>query len=213
MELKRAIELRMEYAGNPGVIRVDSKNFFCLNEMASFFPGKEIKEWLKNRATQEWVDLISLREMGGIPPIITKRGKGGGTWAHHLIAFEFATWLSPEFKYVVYNSYINGTQRKENWNIKRIMAANNYKLMCESIQNAHEAPKPYHYSNEARMLNSIVFADPGFDREMATEQQLDAISWLESRNGAYIDIDMEYKDRKEKLIHLYAEKYLPKLLG
>jgi len=34
---------------------------------------------------------------------------------------------------------------------------------------------------------------------------------LESRNGAYIDAGMEYKDRKELLKKLYGEKYLPKL--
>lgn len=211
MELKRALELRTEYAGTAGVIRVDGDDFICLNEMAAFFPSKDIKEWQKNKATQEWVDIVSAREIGGNPPIIAKRGKGGGTWAHHMVAFEFATWLSPEFKYTVYKAYIEGKQGKQNWNIKRIMAANNYKLMCKAIEGSHDPAKHYHYSNEARMLNNIVFGEhEGNPRDNASESQLDAISWLESRNGAYIEAGMEYQARKELLIKLYTTKYLPK---
>lgn len=208
MELKRALELRTEYAGSAGVIRVDSQDYVCLNEMLAFFPGRSMDKWAKADHTKEFV--LAVEREFQLPPnggIIAKRGKSGGTWAHPMIAFEFATWLSPEFKLKVYREYTHGTQRKENWNIKRIMAANNYKLMCEAIKKDHEEPKPYHFSNEARMINTIAFGIPDFDRTTATEEQLDRISWLESRNGAYMELAMGYQTRKAKLTELYGSNF------
>ena len=212
MELKRALELRTEYAGNAGVIRVDGNDYICLNEMLAFFPQKRLDHWLNNDSTNEFIALVEKSIIPGKSGIIAKRGKGGGTWAHHLIAFELATWLSPEFKLKVYQEYIDGRQTKQDWNIKRILAANEFKLMCEAIKNDHENPKPYHFSNEALMLNEIVFGvREAAVRDSATEQQLDAISWLESRNGAYIELGMGYQERKTVLAGLYNSKYLPKI--
>jgi hypothetical protein len=83
--------------------------------------------------------------------------------------------------------------------------------MCESIHQDHDQPKPYHFSNEAKMLNGIIFGEPSFDRDQATESQLDAMAWLESHNAAYIDLGMDYHDRKKRLAEIYATKYIPKI--
>lgn len=209
MELKRALELHTEYAGNTGVIRIDANEYVCLNEMLAFFPNKSMDKWMKSEHTKEYSAAVENEYK--LPPnggIITRRGKNGGTWAHPMIAFEFATWLSPEFKIKVYREYIEGTQNKQDWNIKRILAANNYKLMCESVKASHDPAKPYHFSNEARMINGIVFGEPSFDRSIATEDQLDAVSWLESRNGAYIDLEMPYQERKDRLSKMYQSKFI-----
>jgi len=212
MELSRALELYTEYAGEAGIVKVDKNGYICLNDMERFFPSKRIDNWLANQQTK---DLITVVERTCIIPnflgIIAKRGKGGGTYAHELIAMDFAMWLSPEFRVKVYYEYMNGTQRKENWNIKRIMAANNYKIMGDAIQNkiAHaEHSSGFEYSNEARMLNTIVFGKPDKEqRDTATEAQLDAIAYLEGYNAAYIDAGMEYKERKDLLARIYTEKY------
>lgn len=206
MELKRALELHTEYNGISGMVKCDG-DYICLNDLNEYFPNKRIDVWLKTAQTKELIDTI---EKNIIPPkggIITKRGKGGGTYAHNLIAMDFAMWLSVEFRVKVYLEYTQGTQRKENWNIQRIMAANNFRLMTRAITDAHEKPMPYHYSNEALMLNEIVFGKRDKEaRDNATEEQLDGIAWLESRNGAYIEIGMEYQKRKETLIELFTKK-------
>jgi hypothetical protein len=208
MELKRALELRTEYAGQSGVIRIDSNDYVCLNEMLAFFPSKSMDKWAKAEHTREFISAVEAEYK--LPPnggIIAKRGKSGGTWAHPMIAFEFATWLSPEFKIKVYREYIEGTQRKENWNIKRILAANNYKLMCDAIKNDHETPRPYHFSNEALMINEIIFnVRDGHIRENATEKQLEDISWAEKTNGTLIELGMDYQTRKSKLAEMYAKR-------
>lgn len=207
MELKKALDLAVSYYNRDGVIRVDSEGRICLNDLVQFFPTKEIGNWLKNEGTVEYIAMRSSK-LGGIPPIYRKVGKRGGTYAEKNTAMKFCMWLSPEFEDQVIEAYENGTQRKENWNIKRIMAANNYKILCAAIKDAHDPAKGYHYSNEALMMNEIVFGvRDGEVRETASEEQLDKIAWLEQHNAAYIDAKMEYQVRKELLEKLYKEKY------
>lgn len=218
MELSRALELRMEYAGESGVVKVDREGFICLNDMAQFFPSKRLDHWQENMSTQELIDAVQNSIIPGKAGIYGKRGKGGGTYAHELIAFDFAMWLSPEFKLKVYTEYMNGTQRKSDWNIQRIMAANNFKLMATAVESAVDrgalASSGFEYSNEARMLNIIVFGKPDKEqRDVATEEQLNTIAKLEAYNAAYIDIDMDYDKRKKALAKIYADMTKPKQIG
>jgi len=199
--------------GVAGVIRVDENGYFNLNDIAQYFPLKRLDVWMKTGQTNDFimaVEKVFLIPLNG--GIIRKRGRNGGTYAHELIALEFATWLSPEFKVRVYNDYLHGNQTKKDWNLKRIMAAENYKLMTQAIEKAHEPAKFYHYSNEAIMLNKIVFgkSENGI-RETASETDLDSIAWLEFHNAAYIDADMDFESRKTLLQKLYQLKLQPKL--
>jgi hypothetical protein len=219
MELKKALELQVNYYGSDGVIRVDENGYICLNDFISFFPNKDMSNWARSTSTIEFIQSVeneisnSVKSTELKQAVITKRGRyKSGTYAHKWVATHFAMWLSAEFSLIVIRSFEEGTQNKQDWNIKRILAANNYKLMCEAIKNDHENPKHYHFSNEALMLNEIVFGVRSSEvRESATEQQLDAIAWLESRNGAYIEIGMDYQERKKTLLAMYETKYLPKL--
>ena len=70
MELKRALELRTEYAGSAGVIRVDSQDYVCLNEMAAFFPNKRLDHWLANDTTKDFISLIEKTIIPGKSGII-----------------------------------------------------------------------------------------------------------------------------------------------
>ena len=223
MKLQKAFEMTVEYVGEAKPIKVNSQGMICLNDMVSFFPNKEIKNWLRTNETKEFIivieqflkgaDLLQLKiddfgTRGGIPKglksISTKRGKyEGGTYAHELVALEFATWLSPEFKLNVLLAYQNGTQNKKNWNIKRILASFNYRLMSKAVEQDHDEPKHYHYSNEAKMINKIVFGrhENGI-RDVASESELDLIAKVEGHNATLIGIGMEYQERKEKLRQL-----------
>jgi len=205
MELKRALELRAEYGGIIGLIKCD-EDYICLNDLNSYFPNKRIQNWMANSETKELIEAIEKTIITGKSAIITKRGKGGGTYAYHLVALDFAAWLSVEFRIKIYQEYINGTQRKQDWNLKRILAAFNYKIMSTAINNAHDPVKTYHYSNEALMLNEIVFGvRESTSRDTATEEQLNEIAMLEGHNATLIEIGMDYQPRKELLMKLYEK--------
>jgi hypothetical protein len=209
MDLKKALELKTEFYGSNGVVRVDKDEYICINDLQSFFPEKRIDVWLRSDKTKEFIDIVEKNIIPLKGGIITKRGKGGGTYAHHLIAFDFAMWLSPEFKLKVYTEYINGTQHKKDWNIKRIHAAFNYKIMTESIKNDHDKPMHFHFSNEALMINEIVFGvREGNIRDTASEEKLDQIACLEGANSTLIDIGLEYAERKEKLKEIFTKKFI-----
>lgn len=213
MELKEALILRMSFNDVRGEIRIDENGYTCLNDLAIYYPHKKIKEWKNNKSTKEFIEVLDKKlNIGDFPhlkkSLLTKRGKyGGGTYAHDDLAMFFAMWLSPEFCLAVIRAHREGSQRKEGWNMKRILASENYKLMSKSVQDAHDPVRGYHYSNEAIMLNKIVFGmhQKGM-RDVATEQQLDDIAWLESKNSAYIDIEMSSDKRKEVLVSLYTKR-------
>jgi len=212
MNLSKALQLRTEYGNNIGIIKINDDGYICLNDLASFFPNKRLDNWLANDSTKDFIEALEKTLIPGKSGIIAKKGRNGGTYAHQLIAFKFALWMSPEFEIKVYSEYIEGTQHKKDWNIKRILAANNYKMLVKAAKNAHEQPQSYHYSNDALMINEIVFGVRFGDvRDTATEMELDAVADLEARNATLIDLGMEYQERKEKLKMMF-EKNNIKLL-
>lgn len=82
---------------------------------------------------QKWIS--STNAIG----IISKSGRGGGTFAHKDIAFEFASWISPEFKLYVITDYQRLKNDESNklssdWNVKRLIAKTNYKIHTDAIK-------------------------------------------------------------------------------
>lgn len=93
---------------------------------------------------------------------------GGGTYAHKDLAFEFGSWLSPEFKLYLIKEFqilknAESIRNKSSWNLHRTLAKVNYKIHNDAIKD-HIIP-PYitnkqssiTYANEADVLNIAVF--------------------------------------------------------
>ena len=142
--------------------------------------------------------------------IIAKPGRyGGGTFAHKDIAFEFASWLSAEFKYLL---IIEFQRLKEDetrrlsleWNLQRTLSKINYRIHTDAIKE-HIIPNivtkeqiAYAYAEEADLLNVALFgmtakqwrdANPdlkGNVRDYATLEQLVVLSNMESINALLI---------------------------
>ena len=100
--------------------------------------------------------------------IISKSGRyGGGTFAHHDIAFEFASWVSVEFKLYLIKEFERLKQdeayrNRIDWSIRRELARTNYKIHTDSIKEnivptLTEKQKQYVYANEADILNVALF--------------------------------------------------------
>lgn len=212
MNLSKAFEMTVAYTGIESVIKVDSKGYICLNDFIKYFPNKRLDVWRKLKSTKEYISIVNkdlkTTNRCELNSVIARRGKyNGGTFAHEYVAMEFAMWLSPEFKLSVIKSYQNGSQKKENWNIKRILSAFNYKLMSTAIEHDHKDPKFYHYTNEAIMINKIVFGKhEKCIREIATENQLDLIASMEGHNATLIRIGLDFQERKKSLKILFNEE-------
>jgi hypothetical protein len=111
---------------------------------------------------QRWIKVTNAVGM------ISKSGRyGGGTFAHPDIAFEFASWLSPEFKLYLITEF-ERLKKKESleqsveWNVSRILAKTNYLIQTSSIKKnivpiLTEKQKKYIYAEEADVLNVALF--------------------------------------------------------
>lgn len=172
---------------------------------------------------QKWIN--STNAIG----IVSRSGNGGGTFAHKDIAFEFASWVSAEFKLYIIKDYERLKSDETNklsssWNIKRIIAKTNYRLQTDAIknnlipENVSIQQQSYKYANEADLLNVALFgqtakewknANPkakGNIRDNATITQLTVLSNLENLNAQYIKEGLPQKERLIKLNQIAIEQ-------
>jgi len=155
--------------------------------------------------------------------ISSKSGRyGGGTFAHKDIAFEFATWLSPEFKLYLIKEFqrlkIEENKRLElGWDTKRMLTKINYRIHTDAIK-AHLIPGRISktqaniiFANEADVLNMALFGmtagqwrnkNPKFAgniRDYADVTQLVCLANLENLNAEFIRANFPQKERLIKL--------------
>lgn len=212
-------------------IRVDKSGYICLTDMASIFPNKDIKDWIYNKATFDFINVWECRNNekwvnskgGDFPPIktssltfkrlsdmnsisiISKTGRYGGTYAHKHIAFEFAMWLSPEFKLWVIEEFDRLSSMKQNWDFNRYLSKQGYKIQTAAIkEHLQENPtKRNLYAEEADVLNIVVFgttAKGKNPRDTATTEQLQLIGELEVKNGHLIEANIPRSQRYQLLL-------------
>ena len=158
--------------------------------------------------------------------IVSKAGRYGGTYAHSDIAFEFASWISPEFKLYIIKDYKRlkaeeNSRLSLNWNLNRELSKLNYRIHTDAIKVNLIPPEltpiqiSYTYASEADMLNVVLFgntakqwrdANPnetGNIRDQATIYQLLVLSNMESYNAILIQQGKSQAERM-KLLHELA---------
>lgn len=161
--------------------------------------------------------------------IISKSGKNGGTYAHPDIAFEFASWISPEFNLYLITEFERlkkdeSYQKKINWSVRRELAKTNYRIHTDSIKEnlipkLTESQKSYAYVSEADILNVALFGmtakewkdkNPnvsGNMRDYANILQLVILSNLENVNAELINQGMEQSKRLERLNEIAKKQF------
>ena len=153
--------------------------------------------------------------------IISKAGRYGGTYAHKDIAFEFATWLSPEFKFYVIKEFqrLKKNEADSVFQVQRTISKRNYKIQAQSIKE-HLIPKlnpndnkNWAYASEADLLNLAVWGitakmwrdknpDKPSDtnlRDYATVDELIVLSNIEMLNSELIKNEIPKKERFKAL--------------
>ena len=161
-------------------------------------------------------------EKTGAIGIISKAGRYGGTYAHKDIAFEFASWISVEFKLYLIKEF-QRLKDDENrrlslaWNLNRTLSKLNYRIHTDAIK-AHLIPTlvtpaqaAITYASEADLLNVALFgqtakqwrdANLGLEgnmRDYARIEQLLVLANIEGMNAEFIYMDMTQGDRLKRL--------------
>jgi len=218
-----------------------------------------LQNWLRNRSTIEFIGLwekfhnpgFNSIEFDGIKimagsnrfsltpkrwiaetnakGIVSKAGRYGGTFAHKDIAFEFASWLSPEFKFYLIKEFQRLKEEEKrrlslDWNLHRTLAKINYRIHTDAIKENIIPPELNRkqqktiYASEADVLNMAMFGKTanewreknpdlkGNIRDYSTIEQLLVLSNLESMNSEFIRMGMEQGVRLFKLNHIAIQQ-------
>lgn len=152
--------------------------------------------------------------------IIAKAGRYGGTFAHKDIAFEFASWVSPQFKLYLLREFqrLKEEEMKHlGWTAKRELSKINYHIHTNAV-GRNLIPKKLSpnqtstiYANEADVLNIALFGitakqwrneNPelsGNIRDYATINQLICLSNMENINAVFINEGLSQSERLQEL--------------
>lgn len=156
--------------------------------------------------------------------ITSKAGRYGGTYAHSDIAFEFASWVSLEFKLYLIKDYqrlkkVESERLKLGWDAKRELTKINYRIHTDAVKEFLIKPEltpqemSYTYASEADVLNMALFgmtaaqwrkenAVKGISpniRDYATAEELVVLINLEDTNADLIRQGIDQIDRLKLL--------------
>jgi hypothetical protein len=154
--------------------------------------------------------------------ITSKSGRYGGTYAHRDIAFEFASWISSEFKLYLIKEFqrLKDDENRRlslSWNLNRTLSKLNYRIHTDAIrehlipQEITPAQAAITYATEADLLNVALFgltakqwrdANPKLDgnmRDHATVEQLLVLANIEGMNAEFIHMNLSQGDRLKRL--------------
>lgn len=213
-------------------------------------PNDVIRNWLRNRDTLEFLGLWESLHNPDFKPVefdgfrneaganaftmsptkwidgvhaiglVSKAGRYGGTYAHSDIAFEFASWVSAEFKlYIIKDyqrlKYDENSRLSLDWNLHRELSKINYRIHTDAIKENLIPPEltssqiSMKYASEADMLNVAVFGltakqwrekntgKKGNIRDEANINQLLVLANMESYNAILIE---QGKNQSERLV-------------
>lgn len=154
--------------------------------------------------------------------INSKAGRYGGTYAHKDIAFEFATWISPELKFYLIKEFQRlkeEEQKQLGWDVKRQLTKINYRIHTDAIKEnliPSELTKQqtnHVYASEADLLNMALFGKTakqwrdktpdkkGNVRDYANVSQLVCLANLETLNAHLIQQELPQPERLTLLNH------------
>lgn len=215
-------------------------------------PGYVIQNWMRNRNTVRFLGLWeslhntqfnylefeAIEKESGLNSFVltpkrwievtaaigitTKQGRYASTFAHKDIAFEFASWISPEFKLYIIKDYqrlkSEESQYKSiTWNLNRELAKINYHIHTDTVksylipENVEAKAASFVYANEADVLNVALFGKTakmwkdenpdlkGNIRDYASIEQLIVLINLESMNSELIKTG---KSQSERALYL-----------
>lgn len=126
-------------------------------------PAKELRDYFTMQQTDEFIEALKAAER--ITEVKTAtRGRNGDTWAHPMVALDFALWMSPRLKVDVYRWVLDNLMRL------RVGSADSFKEMNKAIDDRFNVgSKFWYYTNTADAIRQTVGVE---DWATATEEQL-----------------------------------------
>lgn len=176
---------------------------------------KELKEYLSNKSTVEFIQTIVIEEQfENEKSVISKsrasRGNNFGTWMHPFLFIDFAMWINPSFKYKVIK-FVH-----DEMILYRKKSADSYKTLCDAVYNLLEKDKfrmQVVMSEIAKAINYVVFNNhyKEIRNDKGTEDLMKELHAVEERL-AYL-INNNYVKTTEDIIKALRKEYKNKWFG
>lgn len=212
-------------------IKQDKKGLFCINDIHKAAGGKNKHKpsyWLSNQLTKELIAEIS--SDGGIPLSVVRGGLNQGTYVCKELVYAYAMWINAKFHLHVIRTFDEVIQQDYQRQRLRELARVEYKPMTDAIklEKEHQGKdvKYYHFSNEADLINRIALGMTSAKfkvhheigktesiRDYLTPCQIKCITDLQRANTTFIQLGMEFEDRKVKLMELFKRNHIISLFN
>lgn len=191
--------------------------YFYSTQMARSFNRKP-QDYTRLETTQRYIDALGSRYGISRNDLVRKKrgGKYQGTWLHKKLAIDFARWLSADFAVSLDEWVEQRLSEERDRQQARLAARTGYLPMSQAVFEAHDPVKPYHFSNEADLINRIVLGSSakkfknihGVDsvRDALSASQIYWIDRLQRLNTSLIELGMDYATRKDVLRDHYTDK-------
>ena len=241
------------------VIRVQDEDYISLTDMLKAKDGEFFFSWLRNRNTVEFLGIWEklnnpnfncaefdiIKSQAGLNSyrlsakewmqktnaigIVSRAGRYGGTYAHKDIAFEFAMWISPEFKVYLIREFQRLKEQELaqiGWNAKRELSKINYRIHTDAIkqnlipQEITPVQAARIYADEADVLNMALFGMTALEwrdkhpdlkgniRDYASINELICLSNMESLNAVFIQDGIPQRERLIRLNRIAIQQML-----
>ena len=207
-------------------IKQDKSGLFCINDIHKAAGGKNKHKpsyWLSNQQTKELIDEIM--SDGGIPLSVIKGGVNQGTYVCKELVYAYAMWINAKFHLHVIKTFDKVIQEEYQRKNLRELARLEYRPMTDAIkiEREHQGKdiKPHHFSNEADLINRIALGMTSAKfkvhhdinknesiRDYLTPCQIKCITDLQRANTTFIQLGMEFEERKLKLMELFKRNHI-----
>jgi len=219
-------------------IRQDAEGRYCLNDLHRAAGGLDRDKpdnFLRSKKVQEYLAYLCCPEMRSIIPVGTILGKGRmqGTYVIEELVYEYAAWISNEFKHRVWQAYkalVRGQLETAYSIATRRSTKDGHIKLCENLMatrlEAGKETPAYIYMNESNMLNRIILgmtakeflSARGLDqteitRDLLTHDQLKAFDELQSVDASLVALGEDYETRKVKLQDLFNRRHAIALIA
>ena len=240
--------VKIKANGNEIALLTSDTDYISLTDIAKYKDSENpryiIQNWLRNKSTIEFLGVWEQMNNSNFNRVLTPQkwiettnavgikstaGRYGGTYAHSDIAFEFASWISPEFKLYIIQDYQRLKQEesyknKLEWQTNRYISKLNYTIHTDAIKNNLITPTltttqiRHKYASEADILNMALYGmtakefknkypeKEGNLRDNSTIEQLMIMNNLQILNADMLKSGISSEIRLQKLNEIAIEQ-------
>lgn len=219
-------------------VRQDDEGRYCLNDLhkAAMAAGKATaaqrpNQFLRTDTVQGFIDALETAQISAVSAVVTKEGRGGGSYAVELVAIRYAAWIDPAFEIQVYETFQalrRGEVELARGSADREKARLESRFLADAVKYSRtdegKAVSHYHFSNEYDLINRVVLGCSSKQyrerhglpkgapiRDHLTPGEVATIAHLQAVDTGLIEAGLSFEQRKRRLSRIYIQRHATRL--